>query len=251
MSRVSPTDWSHFARGSSSLRVYLLGTVDFQAFQALQEVLAEDVAAGNGREGVLLACEHPPLVTIGRGGSLADILVDDRGLASRQLTVRQVPRGGGTWIHRPGQLVLAPIVPLDRLGLGVAAFRDRLCEAVRLGAEELKIPVEQTTAPAGVSGRYGQFAFVGTLVRSWVSHYGVYINVALPEGTTRPVRWGAADERVTSLSDLRHRPVSMPTAREVFVRRLAAALGYETYHLFTGHPQLRPTWRKSYVHTEV
>ena len=50
---------------------HLLGCVDFEDCLSLQRRLAYDaLTRGDGRI-VVLICEHPPLVTIGRAGSRA------------------------------------------------------------------------------------------------------------------------------------------------------------------------------------
>jgi len=245
------TDWADAARNSAALQVHLLGSVDFESFLRVQECLASEIAARTDRRGILLVCEHPPVITIGRNGSLADILVEDRELRSRKLTIRQISRGGGTMLHGPGQLALYPLLPLDRLKTTVAAYRQCLAEAALKTAQELEIPAELTTTPWGAAGRYGQFALVGASVRSWISHFGLYLNVSLPAATLSPVHWGIESERLTSLSALRMRPIGMAQARESVIRHLAGLLGYEQFHLHTGHPLLRPVRRPTYVHTEV
>src|SRR5206468_3857502 len=50
------------------LQVYLLGTVDFEEMLRVQRRLLYDVAADRDRA-VLILCEHPPGVRVGREGS--------------------------------------------------------------------------------------------------------------------------------------------------------------------------------------
>ena len=47
------------------LQVYLLGSVDFEAALALQHRLVFDIAS-NRSTSVLILCQHPPLITVGR-----------------------------------------------------------------------------------------------------------------------------------------------------------------------------------------
>jgi hypothetical protein len=40
----------------------------------------------------------------------------------------------------------------------------------------------------------------------------------------------------------------MPAVRESMIRHLAESLGYDNYHLYTGHPLLERSTRKVYVY---
>ena len=229
-----------------ALEVFLLGAVDFDAALFLQERLMRDVAqqgvsnsdAGPGR---LLVCEHPPLITIGREGSRADINCDREELAARQIEVRWLNRGGGAVVHVPGQLALYPIVPLENRGLGLVAYRERLEQALIDTCRELRIRAWQKPGGSGVVCRRGQVAQVGIAVRQGVSSHGLYVNVNPRMDAIRLVRSG--EIRSSSLAAERGIPVAMPAVRESLIRRLAARLEYKRCHLYTGHPLLRRTTR--------
>eukprot|EP00882_Tetradesmus_deserticola_P025760 GHRQ01028323.1.p1 GENE.GHRQ01028323.1~~GHRQ01028323.1.p1 ORF type:complete len:100 (+),score=12.06 GHRQ01028323.1:265-564(+) len=75
--------------------------------------------------------------------------------------VHNVPRGGETTFHGPGQLVAYPIVNLRQLGLGARAFVERLedamvqtagCFGIQVGAP-LSLLVRHQTAQDKVVSR--------------------------------------------------------------------------------------------------
>ena len=86
-----------------SLQVYLLGTVDFEEMLQFQRRLVYEVSGDRWRA-MLVLCEHGPLISVGREGSLEHIGFEPHELAAREWPVRWVNRGGGCLLHLPGQL---------------------------------------------------------------------------------------------------------------------------------------------------
>lgn len=230
-----------------SLDVYLLGLVDFESCVVLQDVLLRDIEARSDRHGALLICEHPPLLTIGREGSHAHIACDRQELLSRQIDTRWINRGGGCLMHAPGQLAIYPILPLDRFQWGMDAYRNMLEETVLRVASELRIPAERAVGSPGVSGRTGQFAYIGAAVKSWISYHGMFLNVHPRLDWIRLVGSDPAGVRPTSLEAERMTRINMHAVRESLVRNFADLAGYSRFYPYSEHPLLRRTRRK-FVH---
>lgn len=243
-----PIDWEHAARGSSALEVFLLGIVDLESALALQSRMIDQISQRDDRQGAILICEHPPAITIGREGSFADVLIEPEELIARQMEIRWLSRGGGAISHVPGQLAVSVHVPFHRLNLGLASFRRQLEQSLVSMAADLDVEATSVTAVPGAACRCGQFAFIGAGVQDGVTSGGMFINVAVPHEGLQLVNATHSRQRATSLATQRTRPTSMATVRECLVRHLAAALGYESYHLYTGHPLLRRSTQKVYVY---
>lgn len=217
--------------------VHLLGTVDYEDCLLLQRRLAYDaVTRADGRIAVLL-CEHPPLVTIGRGGSRAHVRLAGEELTSRQLAIRYVGRGGGAILHGPGQLAIYPIVPLDWHGWTIGEYLRRLQGAVQGTLREFKIAAEPSGFSHSLLGRQGVVALVAAAVRQGVTGFGAYLNVH-PDMRDQARIEPLPGHRMSSILCERPLPVRMPMVRAVLVARLAAAFGCERHHLHTGHPHL-------------
>lgn len=242
------SDWNPGRRTSAALQVHLLGLTDLNAALMLQERIAAEIADRTDTYGVLLLCEHPNGVTIGREGSAEDLLVDRGELTSRNIVVRWEHRGGGAWAHHPGQLLAYLILPVGRLGWTAPTYCERLSQAfAAVGSEQRVLPT--ASLRPGLSGRCGQMGFVGAAVSDGVSRFGGCLNVAVPRAPLRMVNWGPG-VRPTSLAAERMRPAGMASLRECWMRHLAAACDYEHLQLWTGHPWLQRTTRRLVICTE-
>lgn len=229
------------------LEIHLLGLLDFDAALFLQKRLVYEISGQTDRRAGLLICEHLPMITLGREGSRASLLAEPRELAARQIETRWLNRGGGAIVHGPGQLAAYPILPLDRLGVGLWEYRTRLEQAVIGMAEDVQVPAHRHPDYPGVWCRHGQFAHLGVAVRSWVSYHGVFIDVEPKVDWDQFVKPHPTQERMTSLSVQCGKLVSMSSVRESLARRIAEQMGYSRTHVYTGHPLLGREKRKIFV----
>jgi lipoyl(octanoyl) transferase len=219
--------------------MHLLGLVDFQACLGLQQRLVYEAGGRNDGQITVLFCEHDSLISVGRQGSRAHINVSPRGLDSQQLMVQWINRGGGCVLHTPGQLAIYPIVPLEQRGWSVGEYVTRLQDAIVTSMVELGIMAQTRPGRHGVWGRSGQLAMLGVAVKGWTTYHGAFINVATSRHPLRLVQTDPAEPAVPStLLAERQQPVRMTRVRETLVRRLAAALDCDRYHVYSGHPLL-------------
>jgi len=238
-------DWRMAQVNSSALDVFFLGCVDFDAFLLLQDRMTAEVRSRADRYGIVMICEHPPLISLGRDGTAADLCFDLDDLELQRLPIRWVGRGGGAWRHGPGQLAVAAINPVDRLGLSPVGFRRALLRSILKTAREVRVPARTSEAAPGAAGRIGRFASLGAAVRGGVSQFGFVLNVAPDYAVTN---FSPTGVRGSSLAAERFRPIAMAGVRESLTRHLAAELGYVEYHVHTGHPWLRRTTQTVPIH---
>ncbi len=228
---------------NQSLEVHLLGLVELESAHALQERLAYELGDSTACTGVLLICEHPPHITLGRDARSSHVLTDRETLEHRGIAVHWVGRGGPAICHAPGQLAIYPILPLDRLGLGIDDFRASLESAVVDVCHELRVAAKRRAGEPGVWTRYGQVAAFGAAVRSWITTHGIFLNVTTDPGFLKLVAT-TPGERATSLQSLRLAPVSMNQVREAVVRHVASRFRFNNVQTSAGHPLLRRTTRR-------
>jgi lipoyl(octanoyl) transferase len=222
-----------------TLRVYLLGSVEFEAALALQRRLAYGVA-GDRTSAALIVCEHPPVLTVGRQGSRAHILCEPEELQARQWRVRWVNRGGGCLLHAPGQLAVYPILPLDQLGLGLQAYLERLHHVVTDVLADFSVRAETQPGHPGVWAMGRPIAGCGVAVRDWVSYFGVYLNVSPDLEPFRRVRFAGSETQghMTSLARERRGLVRPAHVRQQLLEHFATRFGIDNFVLFSDHPSL-------------
>lgn len=218
----------------------MLGLVDFSEVQQLQRRLVYELGEQGGA--VLILCEHPPTISVGRSGSRANIEPDDEALDALGIEVHWVNRGGGCVFHLPGQLAAYFALPLDTFGLTLSEYLDRLHTAILLVLEEFDLTGSFRPDVQGIFSGHARIATVGVAVTRWIAYHGLTLNVGpyldLFDVLEEP-GIGNAPLRHTSMEARRQRHTAMPKVREALVRRLEEVFGLERHHVYTHHPLIR------------
>lgn len=147
-----------------------------QALERMRRLHAARVQ-GKGRD-MLICCEHPHVLTLGRHAKPDNILLNDEELAAKGLSVFNVERGGQVTYHGPGQAVVYLVVALLRRGLGVRRLVEGITQAVCDAAAEFGVKAcgDPERPGAWVAGR--KLAAIGLAVRQGVTMHGLAMNVS-------------------------------------------------------------------------
>lgn len=212
---------------------------DFQ--QRLQDelVAAKRAAPPQSVPHAVLVVEHPPVYTLGKSGDPANLLASEAELARLGATFVPVDRGGDITFHGPGQVVVYPILDLDRLHTPEGASLHDLHRYLR----ELEEAVIRTCAEWGVTadrvaGRTGvwvgpdargderKVCAMGVRCSRWVTMHGLALNVTTDLGWfERIVPCGIDDRGVTSLARESDRPATPGAVTDQLLVHLADRLG--------------------------
>ena len=221
---------------SPAVETFLLGQIPVPPLPGTPAAPAR--ASGRRDDGqiVVLMCEHPEVITIGRGGRPSQVAGGSRLLRSRQIETLWINRGGGCMVHCPGQLAIYPILPLRWHDFSLGEYLQRFQAALAETLSELGVQIQPQPGRFGVWGRTGQIAAFGVAVRDWVTWHGAYLNVSPALGLFRLVQ---CHTPMGSIAAERCGVVRVATVRAVLVRHLTEAFGCDRYHLYTGHPWLK------------
>ena len=172
----------------------------------------------------LLLLEHPPVLTLGRNSSRANVLASDEFLQQRGIELHEINRGGDVTYHGPGQLVGYPIIDLrgDLPGkkgphLGPVDFVCMLEEVLIRTCGDFGVMAQRIPKRTGVWTLAGgsieekKIAAIGVHVSQGVTSHGFALNVTTD---LRDFEWivpcGITDRQVTSL-ELEANPDRQPT----------------------------------------
>lgn len=162
--------------------------------------------------------EHDPVFTLGLNGRHEHVL------AAGDIPVIQTDRGGQVTYHGPGQLVVYPLLDLQRWNLGVRDLVLWLENAVIATAAHWGIVAEGRRDAPGVYVRGAKLASLGLRIRKGGSYHGLALNVALDlEPFARINPCGYAGLAVTKLEMLGG-PDSLQVVAHTLARELLAGL---------------------------
>lgn len=193
-------------------------------------------AGADGPVGELLLVEHdPPVVTLGRRpGSRDHLVASPERLAAMGIDLEESDRGGDVTWHGPGQLVVYPILDLERLMLRIHPYMRLLEQVVIDVLAESGVQGERDPEATGVWVGGRKICAMGVRVSRWVSMHGLALNVDPDlEQFSLIVPCGLHGRTVTSLQrELPDAPPSIDKVRSALVaafeRHLSACVAHRT-----------------------
>ncbi len=225
-----------------SLEVRDLGTLDYAEAMELQDALVEERLRDEIHD-TLLLLEHPPVITLGRRGSLQDIYVSEKQLAASGIAVERTTRGGLVTYHGPGQLVGYPIVHLRNRGLKLPTYVRALEQAIIDALDEVGVHAHVDADHIGVWTSHGKIAAIGIAQRHGVSLHGFAVNLQ-PDlshfGLINPC--GIGDLGVTSAAAILGQTVDVAHFKMRIARTVEARLECIEHHpRYTSGPGVKVT----------
>jgi lipoyl(octanoyl) transferase len=158
---------------SYDARLIDLGTREFGEVWALQR----ELVASRQKDGIpdtLLFVEHPHVITAGRSAHRENLLATD------ELPIFEIERGGDVTYHGPGQLVGYPIFLLRENERDLHVYLRNLEEAIIRALAQFDLPGERKPEWTGVwtAGGARKLASIGVAVKRWVTLHGFALNVS-------------------------------------------------------------------------
>src|ERR1700674_1284400 len=131
------------------LLVIDIGLVEYGAAWELQWRVAAARKAGTIPD-VLLLCEHPHVITLGRSGKMSNLRAPSEMLRQMGVSFFETDRGGDITYPGPGQLVGSPILNLGEIRRDVGWYVRSLEEAMIRATAEFGIASRRVSGRTGV-----------------------------------------------------------------------------------------------------
>lgn len=176
-------------------RIHELGRVEYEpAWRRMQRFTD---TRGPGDADQIWFLEHPPVFTLGMNAAPEHVL------APGQIPVIKIDRGGQVTYHGPGQLVVYPLLDLERLGLTVRELVCALEQAIIDTAAGWGIEAYGRRDAPGVYVEGRKLASLGLRIRRQCCYHGLAFNVDMDlEPFARINPCGYRGMEVTRLADL-------------------------------------------------
>lgn len=203
-----------------------VGLIAYQPACTLQRELVEARKAGAIPD-VLLLCEHPHVITLGRNGKRDNLRAGERLLAQMNVEFHDADRGGDITYHGPGQIVGYPILDLAQHRRDIRWYVEQIEEMMIGATADFGLAAHRSDANHGVwldiSGGEAKLAALGVHLSRWVTSHGFAYNVATDlRYFDLIVPCGVAGKRATSLERALGRAVSIDEVRERLVAHFAS-----------------------------
>jgi len=202
-----------------NLLVQRLGRVEYGVALELQKK-TERLVQAREHSDTLLLLEHPHVITIGRRGDGAGILLPQPLLDARGVNVFETNRGGKITYHGLGQVVGYPIVNLSPDREDVHRYVRDLEEVLIRTVYDFGVEAFRISGLTGVHTTQGKVAAIGVHLARWVTTHGFALNVNT-DLSYFDLIVACEGETVTSLKRLLGRQLKLADVEDRIIKHFA------------------------------
>jgi len=163
-----------------------LDTYNFQ-LKLFNEIIEKKIINRKNKKKVetknhLVFVEHKNVYTMGKSGSMKNLLMSEEDLKKNNIEFYKTNRGGDITYHGPGQIVCYPILDLDNFFTDINKYLRSLEETIILTLKDYDIKGERSPKETGVwidpkSLKSRKICAMGVKASRWVTMHGLALNV--------------------------------------------------------------------------
>ena len=175
-----------------------LGIIDYKTAWDYQELLLQEnvLIKSNARktnpdydvkmlptQQHFLLCEHNPVYTLGKSGSMNNMLMSEEEMNAQNIQFFKTNRGGDITFHGLQQIVGYPILDLEKIYTDIGIYLRNLEEAIILTIAAYGLKGERSVGEtgvwidAGVAGKERKICAIGVRCSRWITMHGFALNV--------------------------------------------------------------------------
>jgi lipoate-protein ligase B len=154
----------------------------------------------------LLFVEHPPVYTLGKSGSISNVLINEAERQAKGISFYHTNRGGDITFHGPEQIVGYPILDLEQFYTDIGKYLRNLEEVIIATMADYGLKGERSPGETGVwmdaavPGRERKICAMGIRCSRWVTMHGFAFNVNTDLGYfDYIIPCGIQNKKVTSM----------------------------------------------------
>ncbi len=156
----------------STINILDLGRMGYNSAWGIQKEYHHNVLSGNEPD-TLIFVEHDPVYTLGKNADDNHLLQS----ASKDAQVFRIERGGDITFHGPGQIVVYPILDLNRYVKSISWYMRTLEQIIINTLSDFDINAELKDGLTGVWIGDEKIGAQGVRISRWVTMHGLAINV--------------------------------------------------------------------------
>ncbi|MAP70483.1 MAG: octanoyltransferase [Candidatus Marinimicrobia bacterium] len=156
----------------SSMNILDLGRMSYNSAWDIQKEYHKKVVSGKEPD-TLIIVEHEPVYTLGKNANDNHLLQS----ASEEIQVFRIERGGDITFHGPGQIVVYPILDLNRFVKSVSWYMRTLEKIIIDTLSDFEIKAELKDGLTGVWVGDEKIGAQGVRISRWVTMHGLALNV--------------------------------------------------------------------------
>lgn len=171
----------------------------------------------------LLFCEHPAVYTLGKSGKVEHILISDEEREKQGIEFFKTNRGGDITFHGPEQLVVYPILDLEKFYTDIGKYLRNLEEVIIRTLAHFNIVAERSNGETGVwidannKGKARKICAIGVRCSRWITMHGLALNVNTNlQYFNYIIPCGIANKQVTSIQKELGQTILMEEVKNIF-----------------------------------
>jgi lipoyl(octanoyl) transferase len=176
----------------------------------------------------LLFVEHPPVYTLGKSGSMENVLISEEDRASKGIEFYPTNRGGDITFHGPGQIVGYPILDLEKWYTDIGKYLRNLEEVIIRVMEFYGLKGDRSKGETGVwldpdvKGRERKICAMGVRCSRWITMHGFAFNVSTDLNYfNHIIPCGIQDKQVTSLENELGYKLEVDEVKKLIIRNFS------------------------------